>query len=395
MLGNDVFYKKLSIKEKELEAAKKENVNLNKKLTAKKQDYEESQTKMFGSYEDNDEFKKFEQYLQDTNSFKLLPTSIDQEKRKNFVKKIETILKHEWPNVEIKVNISTVNLLGTSTSDVDICVTTPSKELENMLTLSEKLQKYEMKVVKSVPHAKVPIVKFCDPTLKLACDINVNNAQALSNTNLIKSYVSLDSRVRPLVMIIKHWARRQDLNDAACGTLLSYTWTCMVLNFLQMRYSPILPVLKINEKELLETSSELLFKNNESIGGLLFAFFKWFAYNFDYKNYVISLRLGKYLNKWEKNWLNRKLCIEEPFNPERNLGNGVNNCRFKKIIKEFRRAVKYLYNANLELCCQLHEIYNELEYDEYEYCHANVFTLQDSDKKVYATFEIKTVYYKS
>ncbi|CAG8760589.1 21504_t:CDS:1, partial [Gigaspora margarita] len=61
-----------------------------------------------------------------------------------------------------------------------------------------------------------------------------------------------------------------------CGTLSSYTWTCMVLNFLQMRYPPILPVLKINEKELLEVehknneTSGLLFKNYESIGGLLF-----------------------------------------------------------------------------------------------------------------------------
>ncbi|CAG8802694.1 17422_t:CDS:2, partial [Gigaspora margarita] len=214
---------------------------------------------------------------------KLLPTSIDEEKRKNFVKKIEGILNHEWPNFEIKVNMfgSSVNLLGTSTSDVDICVTTSSKELENMLTLSEKLQKHKMEVVKCVSNAKVPIVKFLDPTLKLACDINVNNAQALHNTNLIKSYVCLDSKVRLLVMIIKHWAWRRDLNDATCGTLSSYTWTCMVLNFLQMCYPPILLVLKISEKELLEveyknndSSGGLLLINNESIGGLLFAFFK-------------------------------------------------------------------------------------------------------------------------
>ncbi|RIB18244.1 hypothetical protein C2G38_2245894 [Gigaspora rosea] len=186
------------------------------------------------------------------------------------------------------------DLARTSTSDVDICVMTPSKELEDILTLSEKLQKYEMKVVKCVPKAKVPIVKFWDPTLKLACDINVNNAQALYNTNLIKSYVCLDSRVRPLVMIIKHWAQRRDLNDAACGTLSSYTWTCMTLNFLQMHYPPILPVLKINEKENENELLEVKYKNNES--------------------------------------------IEEPFNPERNLGNG--------------------------LCC---EINDEYEYDEFEY----------------------------
>ncbi|KAF0487821.1 PolyA RNA polymerase cid13 [Gigaspora margarita] len=217
---------------------------------------------------------------------------------------------------------SSVNFLRTSTSDVDICIITPN----------------EIKVVKCVPKAKVPIVKFWDPTLKLACDINVNNAQALHNTNLIKSYVCLDSRVRPLVMIIKHWAQRRDLNDATCGTLSSYTWTCITLNFLQMRYPPILPVLKFNKKENENELLEVEYKNNESI--------------------------GKCLNKWEKNWMNWNLCIEEPFNSERNLGNGVNNDSFNKIIQEFRRAVEYLYNVNLELCC---EIYDEYEYDEFEY----------------------------
>ncbi|CAG8772748.1 27811_t:CDS:2 [Gigaspora margarita] len=126
---------------------------------------------------------------------KLLTTNIDEEQRKNFVKKIERILNYEWSNFGIKVNMfgSSVNFLGTSTSDVDICVTTSSKELENILTLSKKLQN------------------------------------------------------------------------------------------------------------------------------------------------------------------------QEPFNPERNLENGVNNRRFKIIIKEFRRAVEYLYKANLELCC---EIYDEYECDD-------------------------------
>ncbi|CAG8510198.1 5531_t:CDS:2 [Gigaspora margarita] len=36
---------------------------------------------------------------------KLLPKSIDEEKRKNFVKKIERSLNYEWPNFEIKVNM--------------------------------------------------------------------------------------------------------------------------------------------------------------------------------------------------------------------------------------------------------------------------------------------------
>lgn len=68
-----------------------------------------------------------------------------------------------------------------------------------------------------MPHAKVPIVKFWDPELRLACDMNVNNTLALENTRMIKTYVEIDHRVRPLAMIVKHWTRRRILNDA--GTL--------------------------------------------------------------------------------------------------------------------------------------------------------------------------------
>jgi len=77
-----------------------------------------------------------------------------------------------------------------------------------------------MKEVICVPGAKVPIVKVFDPVLKLACDMNVNNTLALENTRMIKTYVQIDPRVRPLAMIIKHWTKRRIVNDA--GQLLQF-----------------------------------------------------------------------------------------------------------------------------------------------------------------------------
>ena len=62
--------------------------------------------------------------------------------------------------------------------------------------------------------ARVPIVKCWDPELKLAADLNVNNPLALENTRMIKTYVQLDDRVRPLAKIIKYWTKRRILNDA-------------------------------------------------------------------------------------------------------------------------------------------------------------------------------------
>lgn len=77
-----------------------------------------------------------------------------------------------------------------------------------------------MERVVCVP-AKVPIVKIWDPELQLACDMNVNNTLALENTHMIKAYVEIDDRVRPLAMIIKHWTKRRVLNDAGESSLLS------------------------------------------------------------------------------------------------------------------------------------------------------------------------------
>jgi len=62
--------------------------------------------------------------------------------------------------------------------------------------------------------AKVPIVKCWDPELMLACDLNVNNPLALENTRMIKTYVQLDARIRPLAKVIKYWSKRRILNDA-------------------------------------------------------------------------------------------------------------------------------------------------------------------------------------
>lgn len=71
-----------------------------------------------------------------------------------------------------------------------------------------------MEKVICVNSAKVPIVKVWDPELKLAADMNVNNSLALENTRMIKTYIQIDTRVRPLAMIIKHWTKRRIVNDA-------------------------------------------------------------------------------------------------------------------------------------------------------------------------------------
>ncbi|KAK0656261.1 hypothetical protein B0T16DRAFT_316676 [Cercophora newfieldiana] len=301
----------------------------------------------------------------------LLPTQEIEIKRKKLVQKLERLFNEEWPGHDIRVHLfgSSGNLLCSDDSDVDICITTAWKELENVCSIADLLDRHGMEKVVCVSSAKVPIVKMWDPELNLACDMNVNNTLALENTRMVRTYVGIDERVRPLAMIIKYWTRRRIVNDAAFGgTLSSYTWICLIIAFLQQRDPPILPALHLHRAKLLKkdgTKSEFAddldqlrgygSKNKGSLAALLFHFFRFYAHEFDYDKYALSIRLGKLLTKTEKKWhlgTNNMLCIEEPFNTIRNLGNTADDTSFRGLHIELRRAFDLIAEGKLSECCE-------------------------------------------
>ncbi|OQE21437.1 hypothetical protein PENFLA_c014G09448 [Penicillium flavigenum] len=327
-----------------------------------------------------DEEKKLSTEIMDLYD-RLLPSAESDDRRRQLVRKLEKLFNDQWPGHNIKANIfgSSGNKLCSSDSDVDICITTNYKELEHVCLLAEVLAKHGMQRVVCVSHAKVPIVKIWDPELRLACDMNVNNTLALENTRMIRTYVEVDERVRPLAMAIKHWTKQRILNDAALGgTLSSYTWICLIINFLQTRNPPILPSLQArpHKKRMthdglvcsfdddLKTLSQFGRKNKQSVGELLFQFFRYYGYELDYEKNVISVRDGTLINKEAKGWhlmLNNRLCVEEPFNTSRNLGNTADDTSFRGLHLELRRAFKYIANGDLEGCCQQFEFPAEEE----------------------------------
>ncbi|TGO63391.1 hypothetical protein BCON_0013g00370 [Botryotinia convoluta] len=302
---------------------------------------------------------------------RLLPTAETDERRRKLVSKLEDMFNKEWPGHDIRVYVfgSSGNLLCTDASDVDICITTDWKVMEGVCMIAELLAKNGMQKVICVSTAKVPIVKIFDPELELPCDMNVNNTQALENTRMIKTYIEIDPRVRPLAMIIKHWTKSRAINDAVGGTLSSYTWICMIINFLQSREPPVLPSLhqrphlKLPTKEGGESSFAddidalrgFGQKNKSTLGELLFQFFRFYGHEFDYDKQVVSVRMGKQISKQEKKWsiaTNNMLCVEEPFNTERNLGNTADDFSFRGLHLEMRRAFELISGGKLDECCE-------------------------------------------
>ena len=141
------------------------------------------------------------------------------------------------------------------------------------------------------------------------------------------------------------------------ATISSYTWLCMILNFLQTRNPPVLPILhqlphlmrhksdgvKSTFADDLKSLRGFGDANKESLGQLLFQFFRHYGYEIDYEKLVISVRQGKLLTRAAKGWpLERRLCVEEPFNTYRNLGNSADDYSFHGIHVEIRRAFDLL-----------------------------------------------------
>ncbi|KZL71803.1 pap 25a associated domain family [Colletotrichum incanum] len=303
---------------------------------------------------------------------RLTPTAKVEENRQKLVVKLERIFNDEWPGNDIRVHLfgSSGNLLCSDDSDVDICITTPWKELEGVCIIADLLARKGMKKVVCISAAKVPIVKIWDPELGLACDMNVNNTLALENTRMVRTYVEIDPRVRPLAMIVKYWTRQRIVNDAAFGgTLSSYTWICLIIGFLQLRDPPVLPSLHQRQHQRLPKKGgpESAFaddldklrgfgdKNKASLGELLFQFFRFYAHEFDYDKNAISIRLGRKVTKQEKGWhigINNHLCVEEPFNTIRNLGNTADEYSFRGLHLELRRAFDLISEGKLDECCE-------------------------------------------
>jgi len=153
----------------------------------------------------------------------------------------------------------------------------------------------------------------------------------------------------------------------------------MIINFLQSRNPPLVPALhqqphwklppKDGQKESefaddLNAMKGFGKKNKESIGELLFHFFRFYGHEFDYDKLVISVRNGKQITKVEKKWHlanAHPLCVEEPFGVDRNLGNTADETTFRGLHLEIRRAFDLVSQAKLEECCEQYHYPKEEE----------------------------------
>ena len=241
-----------------------------------------------------------------------------------------------------------------------------------------------------------------DPNLKMPrSGVGIQFTMCFSNelvrhsTELLRCYGRCDCRVQDVVIFIKTWAKRRDINDTERGTLSSYGYTIMVLHFLiNVVKPPVLPNLQRQlsirrggspytpgncegrnirfwrDEAAIENAvlhGEWNF-NTESIGSLLRGFFEYY-YNpkakfqkkrFTWGREVISIRsCGGIVSRQSKGWASAEitqtptffpwekpievrerylLCIEDPFETDRNIGRAISFPGLCKMKTEFKRA---------------------------------------------------------
>ncbi len=300
--------------------------------------------------------------------------------RRATLARLQRVMEGVFPELRPELHLfgSSVNGFGVSGCDMDMVLMVegpPQTELvERVAAALTALQYPELLAIAT---ARVPVVKFRDPATGLGCDICFNNGLALRNSGLLATYSALDPRVRPLAFAVKQWAKNRRVNTTFEGTLSSYAYVLMVIQFLQCRRPPVVPVLQdmtggalrgrnrrkvmvsgfdtyyyasLDDKRLIEFGA----KNGENVGRLLFEFFMFYGFLFHFKDKVISPRTGRTLSKEEKGWTkpvdkanksNYWFCLEDPFEVTHNLGRTVDKGSLFNLRYEFRRAASILAGA--------------------------------------------------
>ncbi|CAK8560954.1 unnamed protein product [Lathyrus sativus] len=309
----------------------------------------------------------------------LIPPEEEKLKQKQLLGLLEKLVCKEWPMARLYLYGSCANSFGVSKSDIDVCLAIQEVDMDKskiIMKLAGILQSDNLQNVQALTRARVPIVKLMDPVTGISCDICINNLLAVVNTKLLRDYANIDTRLRQLAFIIKHWAKSRGVNETYHGTLSSYAYVLMCIHFLQQRRPAILPCLQGMDAtysvtvdnvdcaffDQVEKLGHFGQHNKESIAHLVWGFFFYWAYCHDYANSVISVRTGNTISKRDKDWTRRVgndrhlICIEDPFEISHDLGRVVDKRSIKVLREEFERAADIMqYDPNP--CVKLFEPY--------------------------------------
>lgn len=292
---------------------------------------------------------------------------------------LQNILQETFPECVVHPFGSTVTGLGFTTSDVDIYVevfkvsgtdnasTSQLSHATICVNKSKKLLHKHGRIfsqVFAIPKAKTPIVKCVHKPTQISCDFNFKNMLGVCNSSLTRYYLSLDNKLKSVMIILKYWAKVHELSGSS-GKFSNYSLIMMFIFYLQQEPYLLPPVITLQDEQkcnkpqdgwngefeqLRNFVSEPL--SNQSIPEILHGFFDYYG-NFDYALNAVCPYLGRTVlktdflkpellpdafNRYKINIAGKQplrvetsVCVQDPFEHNHNVSSSVP----AKLLEEF------------------------------------------------------------
>ncbi|KAF8397421.1 hypothetical protein HHK36_016337 [Tetracentron sinense] len=95
-----------------------------------------------------------------------------------------------------------------------------------------------------IPKARVPLLIFESNHRNISCDISISNLLGQIKSKFLFWITEIDDRFRDMVLLVKEWAKAQNINNPKSGTLNSYSLCLLVIFHFQTCEPAILPPLQ-------------------------------------------------------------------------------------------------------------------------------------------------------
>lgn len=260
---------------------------------------------------------------------------------------LQSMMQWLGPKWSVRPFGSYANGFGTVHSDMDVtcCMDGQMLGRDSQQQATSDLQMWilpmlrehaSFSIVEEILGARVPILKLRFEN-ELDVDLSCHNPKPLLNTQLLKSYSQMDSRIKDLCIAIKVWAKDTGVCDATKSNLSSYSFTLLVIYFLQVHPDVHLPVLPVEafedhgkqEMDELVIAAMTSWQCRLSLPELLLRFYAFYSNRdsngFAWGSEVVSVRCGGRRMAQDPSFGRLRgthlwrLHIEDPFQIERNL----------------------------------------------------------------------------
>ncbi|CAL4953696.1 unnamed protein product [Urochloa decumbens] len=325
------------------------------------------------------------------------PAEDDRSKRLSTIQELENCI-HSLSSLSgaaVKPFGSFVSDLYSKSGDLDLSV-----QLGNgsILSINKKKKQNVLREVRRalhirgvtgymqfIPHARVPVLQYVSNRFGISCDISIDNYAGRIKSKIFYWVNTLDERFGDMVLLIKEWAKAQNINDPKSGSLNSYSLCLLVLFHFQTSEPPILPPLKeIYEGNIAEITEMSLYneqhldelcaaniarfrlqnkgkRNESSLCRLLGTFFQKFTHISALQDNVISTYSGQ-IKRIQDNpsWMTKSyhLFVEDPVERPDNAARAVSMkgldriaCAFNDACRKFNSLEHIDRNELLALLC--------------------------------------------